>query len=281
MRTLTFGFLNLNILPAGNAPPLEVIDAAAAAGFRSAGLRISGRRIEDPCVPVIGNDRAIAELRERAQARGVRLSSITGYGFFPDVPYDAQVRVLDATARLGADLVILNVYYEDHAAFAEELARLCEAAAAHGIRVGVEFMPFSGLRTLPEARRAVERSGATNAGYIIDALHLMRSGGTPQDVASLDPARIFLGQLCDADARRERPSDDELRAEARAHRLYPGEGDAPLHALLDALPADLELEIEVPRSDQEGWPLAERARKAGSTFRAYLDTYAAAARRRF
>ena len=47
------------------------------------------------------------------------------------------------------------------------------------------------------------------------------------------------------------------------------------------LSEDGKLEIEVPRSDQEGWPLAERARKAGSTFRAYLDTYAAAARRRF
>jgi hypothetical protein len=95
MRTLTFGFLNLNILPAGNAPPLEVIDAAAAAGFRSAGLRISGRRIEDPCGPgrrQRSRHRRAARARarraacERAQARGVRLSSITGYGFFPDVP---------------------------------------------------------------------------------------------------------------------------------------------------------------------------------------------------
>src|SRR5437763_3086445 len=153
MRTLTFGFLNLNFPPAGNAPPLDVIDAAAAAGFRSVGLRITGRRVEDPYAPVVGSATAIAALRERAAAAGMRLSSMTGYGFFPDLPLEAHTRVLEATARLGCDLVVLNVYYDDHDAFADALARLCEQAAAHGVRVGVEFMPFSGLRTLSQAQR--------------------------------------------------------------------------------------------------------------------------------
>jgi sugar phosphate isomerase/epimerase len=273
VRTLTFGFLNLNYPPAANAPPLEVIDAAAAAGFDSVGLRITGRRPEDAYVDIVGNAAALREVKDRSARAGLRLSSMTGYGFFPDVPLDAHARVLDATARLGCDLIVLNVYYEDQDAFADALARLCERAAGYGVRVGVEFMPFSGLRTLAQAQRAVSRTGAPNAGYVIDALHLMRSGGTPRDVATLDPARIFLGQLCDAKARDTRPTDDELRAEARAHRLYPGEGDAPLHALLDVLPPALELEIEVPRSDQAGLSLAERAHRAAEALRGYMQAY--------
>jgi len=276
MRTLTFGFLCLNHPPAGNPAPLDVIDAAAAAGFDSAGLRVTGRRIEDDYVSIAGNPTALAAVRDRANAAGVRISSITGYGFFPDLPLDHHARVLEAAERLDSDLIVLNVYYEDQDAFADALAQLCERAAAHRLRVGVEFMPFSGLRTLVQAERAITRSGAVNAGYIIDALHLMRSGGTPQDVARIDPSRIFLGQLCDA-ARRERPPTlDELRLEARAHRLYPGEGDAPLHELLDVLPAHLEIEIEVPRSDEGGSTLTARARKTGDRFRAYMADYARA-----
>lgn len=275
MRTLTFGFLNLNYPPAGNAAPLDVIEAAAAAGFQSVGVRITGRRPEDAYVPVVGNDDAIAALRERTTGHGMRMSSITGYGFFPDVPLDAHARVLEATARLGSDLIVLNVYYEDQVAFAGALARLCEVAAGYGVRVGVEFMPFSGLRTLAQARDAIYCSGAPNAGYVIDALHLMRSGGSPGDLSAIDASRIYLGQLCDAPARKQRPSDDDLRAEARAHRLYPGEGDAPLYELLDALPAGLEIEIEVPRSDDIQLPLPQRARKVGRLFRGYMDAYEA------
>jgi len=273
MRTLTFGFLNLNYPPAANAPPRDVIEAASAARFGSVGLRITGRRPEDAYTDIVGNEEAVRDLRDRAAGAGLRLSSMTGYGFFPDVPLDAHARVLEATARLGCDLVVLNVYYEDDDAFADALGRLCERAAAYHVRVGVEFMPFSGLRTLAQAQRAVARTGAVNAGYVIDALHLMRSGGTPRDVADLDPARIFLGQLCDAKARAERPTDDELRAEARAHRLYPGEGDAPLYELLDVLPRTLEIEIEVPRSDQAGLSLPERARRTGEIFRGYMQAY--------
>ena len=273
MRTLTFGFLSLNYPPAGNAAPLDVIEAAAAAGFDSAGLRITGRRVEDEYVSIVGNPSAIAMLRDRAKASGMRISSITGYGFFPDLPFDHHARVLETAERLDSSLIVLNVYYEDHDAFADALARLCERAAAHRLRVGVEFMPFSGLRTLAQAERAIARSAAVNAGYVIDALHLMRSGGTPQDVARIDSSRIFLGQLCDAAAKREPPTIDELRAEARAHRLYPGEGDAPLHELLDVLPGNLEIEVEVPRSDYGDRTLAQRARKTGDCFRAYMADY--------
>jgi sugar phosphate isomerase/epimerase len=280
MRTLTLGFLSLNFPPAGNAPPDDVVDAAAAAGFRSVGLRITGRRPEDPYVSIVSNDKAIGALKNRLAAKGLRLSTITGYGFFPDLSLDDHVRVLDATARLGCDLIVLNVYYEDQNAFADALGALCVRAASFKIRVGVEFMPFSGLRTLCASQSAIERSGAKNVGHIIDALHLMRSGGTPADVANLDKSRIFLGQLCDAPSRAVRPSDDELRAEARSHRLYPGDGNAPLMELLDTLPPDLEIEIEVPRPDQTMLLLADRAKIAGASLDMHMRRFAEHQKRR-
>lgn len=51
--------------------------------------------------------------------------------------------------------------------------------------------------------------------------------------------------LCDCSS--ETPPDSEaLRVEVRERRLYVGEGDAPIPALVAALPADAVLAIEQP-----------------------------------
>ena len=42
------------------------------------------------------------------------------------------------------------------------------------------------------------------------------------------------------------PTMDEILAEARAERLFPGEGDLDLVALLRAVPPNLPLSVEVP-----------------------------------
>jgi len=262
MRILTMGFLTLNRPPAGNAPPLDTVEAAAAGGFNSVGLRITGRRPDDEYPPVIGNPAMIKAIRDRASDKGLRLSSTIGYGFFPDLKMDDHARVVEATAMLGVDLIMLNVYFEEPLGFVDTFAAFCALAAKHRIRVGIEFMPFSGVKTIEETDQIITQSGVENGGIIVDALHLARSGGTPDDLAKIDPARIYIGQICDGRKTAKRPTDDELRAEARAHRLYPGEGDFPLHELVAALPLDIELEFEVPRSDQQSMSLAERAKKA-------------------
>jgi sugar phosphate isomerase/epimerase len=273
LRILTLGFLTLNFPPAGNAPPLDTVKAAAAAGFKSVGLRIAGRRPGDDYPPVVGNAAAIRDIRKRLSDAGMRLSSAIGYGFFPDVALGDQARILDATAELGGDTVMINVFFDDHDAFAGTLNQFCALAAARRIRVAIEFMPFSGLKTIEDADRLITASKARNAGIVVDSLHLARSGGVPADVKKIASERIYLGQICDGKNRADRPTDDELRAEARAHRLYPGEGDFPIMELIDTLPAEMEIEYEVPRSDQTGMPLVDRAKKAAQIFFDYMATY--------
>ena len=61
-----------------------------------------------------------------------------------------------------------------------------------------------------------------------------------------------------------------LLIEARTGRLPPGEGDLPLYAFLDALPAD---EYEVPLKGHDGISAAEKAQLAASQMRNYLAAY--------
>ncbi|HTP97545.1 MAG TPA: xylose isomerase, partial [Burkholderiales bacterium] len=99
---------------------------------------------------------------------------------------------------------------------------------------------------------------------------LARSGGTPRDVAALDPQRLAYCQL--ADARGPRPaSDAALRDEARSGRCLLGEGELPLAELLGALPAGLPLGVETPCREHAGKSVIERGRLAGAAAHRLLD----------
>ena len=57
-------------------------------------------------------------------------------------------------------------------------------------------------RCRASASRSRSSTGSTgpNGGVLIDGLHLARTGGTPDDVASVAPYRLAYAQLCDAPA---------------------------------------------------------------------------------
>lgn len=265
----TLGYLSLD------AAPADTVDAAAAAGFGSVGIRITGRRIHDDYTRVIGNPAAIRDIKDRLAGGGVRLSNISAYHVFPDVTPDHLERVVDTAAELGAGIIVANSYNPDEGRFLELYARYCELAAAHGIRVAIEFMRYSAIKTIGDVSRVVSASGQPNAGYLIDPLHLERSGGTAADIAAVDPARIIFVQLCDATRTSGEPTIDELRTEARTGRLFPGDGDLPLHDFLDAIPPGTEVELEVPRPENAGLPLAERAAIVRDRCAAFLSAHAA------
>ena len=72
----------------------------------------------------------------------------------------------------------------------------------------------------------------------------MRSGSSADDLAAIDPAHIGYAQLNDTTLR---PRIENYLEEAMFERMVPGEGELPLRDILSALPADIVIEIEVPR----------------------------------
>jgi sugar phosphate isomerase/epimerase len=129
------------------------------------------------------------------------------------------------------------------------------------------------LQTIEAASELVRAAGRSNAGVLVDVLHLCRSGGSPAAVAVLPPGRIAYLQLCDAPA--QAPPLEGLALEARNDRQLPGEGELWLDDLLDALPDDIAISVEVPRSIDFGRSVNERAVLAGNAARAYLAKYRA------
>jgi sugar phosphate isomerase/epimerase len=107
---------------------------------------------------------------------------------------------------------------------AESFARLCDDAAEHGLRVALEFVPFTGIPDLATAARVIDRAGRPNAGLVVDVWHLARSGGTPDGLRRVRPEAVFTVQLADGPA--AAPLD--LVDDAMFHRLPPGTGELPL-----------------------------------------------------
>lgn len=274
MNRLTFGFLTLNLLPEGNVTAKETIEAAADAGFDSVGLRFSSRHVNVPYIENLEDPATFAGVKQALRASGIRLSNVIGYGFFHDIPFEAHQRVIDMSAEAGAEILAGNFYDEDEDRLADTLARYAEYARRQGLRVAAEQMPFSSIKTVAQLKRLVEKAGsAENLGFMVDALHLHRSGGTVKDIASLEAKKIWLSQICDAPYRSSPPPIDELRREARSDRYYPGKGSLPLFDFFDALPEGIEIEFEIPRPDEGHLTSKQRTRNAADAFRAFMQRY--------
>jgi sugar phosphate isomerase/epimerase len=168
----------------------------------------------------------------------------------------ALLPALDAAARLGARR--LNACADAFPALPETFSRLCALAGERGMGVDIECMAWRGIDSPAKCRALIDESGADNAGFLVDALHLIRCGGSAADLATFASGQIRSAQLCDAPSQCP-TAHDALIAEARGARLLPGDGGLPLRAILNAMPPETTLSVELPNSADTRPPL-DRAR---------------------
>jgi len=252
-----------------DADPLTLIDVGAAAGFDAVGLRIVLPPGAPPIAPVVGDPAMQRRIKARLAATGMKILDTEALWLMPETDISTLAPVLDTTAELGAAHFIVCSNDPDRARALDNLARLCEAANFRGVRVMFEFLPYTEVRSLPEAHALLEEIKPANAGILVDAVHLSRSGGSPADLAAYDPSLFSFVHLCDVPV--EPPSFENLRAEARGGRLYPGEGGLWLDAFVKAFPAGTAFAIEAPSSRYAALAPLERARLAADTSRALLS----------
>lgn len=258
-------------LTALDAEPEVMIDTAARAGFDGLGLRIFPPRHAPAQYPVTGDAARIRRLRAQADDLGIRIYEAESFGIDADFTPDPYARALETAAALGAGVIVSAGIDEDAGRLAAHYHWLAGAAAEHGIRMVMEFMPYRGMRTLPAAldmHRAVDHP---NAQLLIDAIHLSRSGAGVADLAAM-PDRSIIGHfhICDAPATPPAALEDKLR-ESREGRLYPGEGGLPLRALMALLPEGCSVSLEAPHRDQQGWAPQDRILSAGRVTRDWLQ----------
>ena len=149
---------------------------------------------------------------------------------------------------------------------------IAQEATRRGKRVSVEFIPGTGIPTLASAIGLIERVGLSSVGVMFDTWHFLRSEGLVSDLAQLGAGQVFELQLSD----RRTPLPDETYV-PMAGRLPPGDGEAPLVAIVRALcrgAPDLVVGLEVFTAEP-GNPEAAVKRLAAATRTFLRDVVAA------
>jgi sugar phosphate isomerase/epimerase len=268
--------LSLAHLTVLDAAPLALIEAGAAGGFDAVGLRIVPPLPGDEIVPVVGDTALQRRIKARLAETGVTILDIEAIWLMPQTRIEALAPALDVAADLGARHVLTVGNDPDRGRMSDNLAGLCSAARARGLRVMLEFIPYSQVRNLAAAADLLATAAPADAGLLVDALHLSRSGGSPADITHYDPALFSYLHLCDA--LRIPPPAEGLRAEARGGRIYPGEGELWLCEFLAAFPPTIPVAVEAPSAANAGLSPIERARRAGEATRALVRRHEATRR---
>ena len=244
MRKIGLAALTVLELPAH-----EQVSVAAQAGYTHVGLRLIG--VANQVLPPFD----IAQVERRMADTGVRLLDLEIFRLSPDTEVGDFEAGLATAARLGASELLVHGADPDESRLIDNFGRLCDLAARHRLNANLEPMPWVEISTVAKAKRLVEQADRPNAAVLVDAIHFFRAGDRFSDI----PGKLNYMQLCDAPA--ARPADmQEIIRQARADRLFPGEGGLDLPGLMRALPADLPISVEIPYA--KPMPPLERAKRA-------------------
>jgi sugar phosphate isomerase/epimerase len=173
--------------------------------------------------------------------------------------------------ELGARHIIFQLPDPDRARATDRFARMCDLASARNLFVTLEFPHWTETGTLDEAARVVRAVQKSNAGILVDMLHMARSNSSIGHLAALPREWFPFVHVCDADARCPSTVPEMIRT-ARDERDFPGEGTIDIQAILGAMPKNLPYSLEIPRATlTKAVGPYEVARLALLASRAHLD----------
>jgi sugar phosphate isomerase/epimerase len=269
---------------AGDAAPLrgdersqlplrERVEAASAAGFRGFGLVHTDLLAAE-------REHGMAGIRSLLQDNGlvhVELELLTDW--WADGPVrqrsDAVRRkLLSAAEALGARHIKVGSDVADgpwdHDRWVTEFAALAEEARQAGTRVGLEFLPWSNIKTVHDGLRLVRDAGHDAGGLVIDVWHTERAKTPPAELATV-PLRHIVGvELSDADA----DQVGTLFEDTVNRRRLCGQGSFDLQGCITALRAagwTGPWGVEILSEEFRRLPVREAAAAAFTTAAAQLE----------
>ena len=254
-------------------PLRERIEAAAAAGFRGFGL------LSDDLPTAVAAYR-LTGIKTMLADNGMTHLELEGIPHWWDDGSNRErsdrVRhdLLRAAEALGARHIKVTPDGDDNAwdrgRWTEKFAELATQAQEVGARLGIEFFPWSNIKTLHDGLRLVTDAGHQAGGVVIDVWHIDRAGTPIADLAAVPAERIIGVELNDADSQ----VVGTLFADTVHRRRYCGDGVFDLPAMLTALRTagwNGPWGVEILSDEHRSRPLDEALRRAAASARTVLE----------
>ncbi|MCW2525162.1 MAG: Xylose isomerase domain protein barrel [Pseudonocardiales bacterium] len=249
----------------------ERLDAAFAGGYQGIGLRPSHYKA------AIAEGRTDADLRAMLDERGLEVIEIGFVANWWDAPtpdsrlYGHENALFRLKEALGARHMMLigGPLTDGYDAVAERFAGVCDRAAEHGLRVALEFLPWTDMNDAGKAWKIVELAGRSNGGVVLDTWHHNRGPGTDDMLRAIPPDHIVTVQISDGQFE---AVGDELE-DTFKRRLLPGHGEfeiIKLVRLIEELGVTAPVGIEVLHDELRKLPDAEVARLGADATREVL-----------
>jgi sugar phosphate isomerase/epimerase len=253
-----------------------LVEAAAAGGFRALSIwpdhyeaaRAGGLSDLDMHLMLEEHGLVLSELDPLLTwlpgAEAVRKGRFAGY------TEDFFFGIADALGARSLNVVHVLPSRVDTEATAEAFAGLCDRAAWHGLKVSLEFLPWSGIPDAKTALEIVRLAGRPNGGLMLDTWHHFRGGHTNKELLLLPGGAVVAVQINDAGPV---PGDD-IVYESMHGRLLPGEGAIDVVDVirrLDAIGSQAPIGVEVFSDQLNRLPPVEAACKAGEAARSVLS----------
>lgn len=226
--------------------PVEFVHLAAELGVSHISTGLTAMPLDSLNYPAFSL-RDDADLRRAMRTAmddtGVQISLGEGFLVIPGADCRGFASDLDLMCGLGVPRINTLGLDPDRNRTFDQFATLTELAADRGMRTTLEMMPGSVVGDLDTAVAAVRHVGRPEFQLLIDTMHLVRSGAGAEEVRALDPTTIGYAQLSD------NPVIDSMEdyiVAATFERMIPGTGTLPLADIVDALPREIPIGLEVP-----------------------------------
>jgi 4-hydroxyphenylpyruvate dioxygenase len=214
----------------------EKIEAIAAAQFK--GVEI----FENDLLSFNGTP---ADARRMIEGLGLQTITFQPFRDFEGLPEPQRSKVFaraerkfDVMEELGCDLLMVcsNVSPESLGGIeraAADFHELGERAAKRGMRVAFEALSWGRhIHDYRDAWEVVRRASHPAVGLVLDSFHVLARGTDLSAIRSIPSDKIFLVQMADAPK-----LDMDYLSWSRHYRCFPGQGDLPVDAFMDALGA--------------------------------------------
>jgi 2-keto-myo-inositol isomerase len=269
---MTFGRLALHTWTLDTTPLKEALAAARAGGFDAVELR----RIDfTRCHEAGMDDGAVLDLIRAADIPVCTLGCEYGWLFAKGAESERLFDVLEETCENAVALdcpLIMSAPGQNlgpKGDAIENLKRGADICGKYGLRLAIEFnAQHAVINSIAALGEILNGAGRSNAGMLLDAYHLERSGAGGRGFEGVPPEEIAAFQYSDAPAGPvaegvKRPTD----------RLPPGQGIVrwtEVFALLAEKRFDGYLSYEAPNPAQWARPPIEVAREASEKTRALI-----------